>query len=354
MVEADGTAEDIDGRKIFFSFQRFKDEICKKGYCFVCGAAPNKSFNNEHIIPNWALRHCGMHQETLTLPTGNRVKYGTYKIPCCKDCNSRLSEIYETPVSKAICGGYESLITYLKEGGSSLIRAWLALIFLKVHLRDFKNRISLDKRQELGVIGDEYELSDLHHIHAIARAETAGIEIDDRVFGTLMILKIDPSLGGDPFDYCDNLAGRTLLIQIYDIALIYVIDDCGATAGMLSEQLKSMPNPISEIQLREVYARHLAANIHIKKRPTFRTELVGHGGHPRITVTLPNFEIHPFEPSIFGRVLVGALGNLTEGIVVDGKTGSAALDIVATGRVSFLFDETGAVRRSTTTDKATA
>jgi hypothetical protein len=43
-------------------------------------------------------------------------------------------------------------------------------------------------------------------------------------------------------------------------------------------------------------------------------------------------------------MFAGALGNLAESITVDGKTGEAALDIVASGRVSFLFHENGAVR----------
>lgn len=346
IIAADGTAQAFDGRTVFFPFLRFKAEICKKGHCFVCGAAPNESFNNEHIFPNWMLRHCGIHNETLRLPNGIDVKYATYKIGCCRDCNSGLGEVYEIPVSKAIRSGYESLIAYINEGGDSLIRAWLALIFLKVHLRDFQNSVSLDDRQTAAMIGDEYELHELHHIHAFARAAVAGVEIDDRVFGTLVILQVDPSTTSGTFDYCDNLLGRGLLIQIHDIALIYILDDCGATAGMLSEQLKRLPNTISKIQLREIYARHLVANMHIKERPIFRTEFVGLGDCPQITVELPDFAIHDFQPTWFGNIFAGVLGDLAEQISVDGKTGNAALDIIATGRVSFLFDQNGAPKNS--------
>lgn len=37
-----GSAKNIDGRTIFFSFERFKEEICNKGHCFVCGAHPSE------------------------------------------------------------------------------------------------------------------------------------------------------------------------------------------------------------------------------------------------------------------------------------------------------------------------
>jgi hypothetical protein len=106
IIASDGSVQDIEDKAIFFSFKRFKDEICKNGHCFVCGASPSSAFNNEHIFPNWLLKHCGIHNETLTLPSGNRVKYGTYKIPYCRSCNSQLADVYETPVSKALCAGY--------------------------------------------------------------------------------------------------------------------------------------------------------------------------------------------------------------------------------------------------------
>lgn len=325
VLTPDGSAQDIEGNITFFSFERFKNEICKKGHCFVCGAPPNRSFNNEHIFPNWILKKCQIYNEEITLPNRTLVKYGTYKIPCCKACNSRLSEIYETPISKALSNGYEGLLEYIQNGGCNNLCAWLSLIFAKVHLRDFKNRVSLDARDHHGVIGDHYELSQLHHVHAVARAANAGVNVEEDVFGTLLILQIDTSEKNTSFDYCDNLMGRTLLLQVKNVALIYVLDDCGATAGMLREQLKKLPIPLSEIQLREVYARHVAANIHIKESPTFRTEFVSPKGNPRISVELPEPKIYDYEPSIFGQILATALENYSRVISVDGNTGEKAL-----------------------------
>lgn len=345
IVAPDGSAHDIDGKTIFFSFRRFQDEICKKGHCFVCGASPNWEFNDEHIIPNWLLKYCGIHNETLTIPNGNRVKYATYKIPCCQSCNSQLAQIYEAPISKAFCTGYDGLLEFIQNGGFQLLCAWLSLIFTKVHLRDFKNRTSLDMRENTEMIGEHYDLNDLHHVHAVARAATAGVQVDEKVFGTLILLRLDVFEEGVAFDYCDNLAGRTLLLQVKDVALIYVLDDCGATGGMLSEQLKTLPDPLSGIQLREVYARHLAANIHIKESPTFRTEFLGTNGKPRISVELPELNIHHYEPAVFGRMFAGALGNYSKIIMVDGKTGEEAMEAIATGFVSFLFDEQGNIKK---------
>lgn len=332
IVAPDGTASDLTGRSIFLPFERFRDEICRKGSCFVCGSPRGKNFNDEHVIPNWLQRHCGLHKETLTLPNGVRVKYGTYKIPCCEGCNSLLGDIYETPISKAMCGGYDSVIEFIKEGGASLLCSWLALIFLKVHLLDFKNKMKLDDRENAGFIGDAYELGELHHIHAIARARTAGVHIDENVLGSLVVLRVHHDLETVDYDYCDNLLARGLLLQIKDVAFIHIIDDCGATIGMLSEQLKTIPDPITRLQLREVYAKYLAANLHLENSPEFRTEFVGPYGQPTIRAGLPEFKVREYEPTVFGQLLAGSLGELAEAIIVNGKTGDEALSLIESER----------------------
>jgi hypothetical protein len=132
-----------------------------------------------------------------------------------------------------------------------------------------------------------------------------------------------------------------MLMRIKDLALLHIINDCGATAGMLSKKLEYIPHPISGIQLREVYAHYLAANIHIKDRPVFRTEFPL---PPKITVDLPELNFHPYEPQVFGKLFAGALGTMAENVVVDGKRGADALEIIATGNVSFIFDENGKIK----------
>ncbi|MBP2559193.1 hypothetical protein J2857_001944 [Neorhizobium galegae] len=345
VVAKDGTTDDLEGNRIFFSFQNFKEQVCVKGSCFVCGAPHSrKKFNDEHVFPDWVIRRCGLQNSKFTLTNGELVPYTTYKIPCCQTCNTQLSAIYETPISKAFHQGYEGLLKFMQDGNASLIKAWLSLIFLKVHLRDFKNKVVLDERLKLGMIGDHYDLHELHHIHAVARAATAGVAINDNVFGTLAIFKIESSEDDDGFDYCDSLTGRGLLLRINDIALLHILDDCGGTAGMLSKRLEVLPHPLSQLQLREVYAHHIAANVHIRNRPVFRTE-VPLGKQPQISVELPDFELHEYDPSVFGSLFAGVIGTMIAHIVVDGAKGDEALEKIATGQVSFIFDENGNVRR---------
>lgn len=347
-----GGAFDRENRRIYFSFDEFKHGICQNKICFICGKPKGVNFNDEHVFPKWLLKHCGLQQESLNLLNGHKAKYGTYKISCCEKCNSLLGIVYERPISKAICGGYDDLIEFVLDGGNELLQCWLSLIFIKVHLRDFSNKMILDERENTGFIGDFHNLSDLHHIHAVARAGVTNLAIDSKVLGSIAIFKINNksecknqikprkknSSDGMNFDYCDSTDSRCMLIQIKDIGIVYVVDDCCTTSHMLSNQLENVPNPISGIQLREIYARYATANLQIKERPVFKTLFPNGINPPRISVDLPELQWDDFNPLLFGQLLADALGDRIKVIEVDGKRGHDALDSILTGDVSFIFN----------------
>ena len=335
---SDGTVTHASGKTVLFSFQKFKEQICQKRHCFVCGARPNKTFNDEHVIPRWLQRLCNLQNKELTIPNKEKVKYGTYKISCCKECNSKLGEIYEKPISDIISGGYEKVVESLKSDKKELICSWLSLIFLKTHLRDFTNNISLDLRENLGSIGSDYDLNDLHHTHALARAATAGVKIDPSVFGSLIVIQIEPTEENDTFDYCDNLLGHGILIKIRDTAMSYILNDCGATSSMLSKKFAEIPNPISEVQLREIYAHYLTANVHIKHRPTFGTK-ISFDGNPHIFTSLPELEFYDYKPAVFGRFFSSAIGCYVDHIQMAGKTRKETIELLKAGELTFLLDE---------------
>ena len=334
---SDGSIVDIFSRTtIFFSFTRFKEKICKQGHCFICGAAPSSHFNNEHIFPRWILKASNLFHKTLALPNGNKVKYGTYKIPCCTACNSKLGILFEEPISEAFSRGFNGVTEYIKNGGTGHLCAWLSLIFAKVHLRDFHNPQSLDDRKNTGAIADQYDLGPLHHVHAVARAASVGLDISEDVLGTLVLIHIDDKADSPTFDYCDNLDGTTLLLRFRDIALIYVLDDCGGTSAMLSAQMERLPYPISELQVREVYARYLTANAHLRGRPTFYTEVNTELASAKIKASIPELDFHEFRPDVFGNFFVGAAGAYLETLRIDGLTREDAMEKLREGNFTLL------------------
>jgi hypothetical protein len=77
----DGSFLDHSGKVLFFSIDRFVNDICLGRCCFICGAQPgSKVFNDEHVIPEWVLRKFDLFDRTITLPNGGTVKYGRFKV----------------------------------------------------------------------------------------------------------------------------------------------------------------------------------------------------------------------------------------------------------------------------------
>ena len=136
-VTEDGSIIDRAGKVIFFSAQRFVDDICLGNCCFICGARPEeKPFNDEHILPEWLLRRYDLFTKTITLPNDRMVRYDRYTVPCCADCNSLMGRLIEEPVSQVVQAGTDAVIEYIKKDGGLKMFIWTGLIFLKIHLKD--------------------------------------------------------------------------------------------------------------------------------------------------------------------------------------------------------------------------
>lgn len=164
----DDSVVDATGKIVFYSTERFAKEIAEGNCCFICGVFPDETqFNNEHVIPKWILRRFNLYERSINLPNGTTIQYDQYTVPCCADCNTFLGETFEKPIQQLIDNGTSDIEHYVKSKGPWLIFLWMALIFLKTHLKDRTLRNSLDHREADGKIADLYEWENLHHIHCI-------------------------------------------------------------------------------------------------------------------------------------------------------------------------------------------
>jgi hypothetical protein len=81
-ITPDHSVVDETGKVIFFSTDRFVNDICLGNCCFICGAKPeDKPFNNEHVLPEWLLRRHNLFDKAITLPNGATVRYDRYTVP---------------------------------------------------------------------------------------------------------------------------------------------------------------------------------------------------------------------------------------------------------------------------------
>jgi hypothetical protein len=154
---ADGTVINGTGKIINFGEERFLNDICLGDCCFICGAKPaEKPFNNEHVFPEWLLRRLDLFDKSITLPNGASLRYDRYTVPCCAECNSRMGDKVETPVSEAVGAGYDALVEFIEKGNPLAMAIWLRLIFVKTHLKDRGMRGRANKRLVTFIRGSNF------------------------------------------------------------------------------------------------------------------------------------------------------------------------------------------------------
>jgi hypothetical protein len=274
----DGTLLDAAGRVIAFSPERFVREVCEQGCCFVCGASPgSREFNDEHVLPRWLLRRHDLFDREITLPNGTRVRYGRYTISCCVDCNRELGRVLEEPVSALFAGGYDAIVDHLRDAGRDLLFRWMALVYIKTHLRDATYRWHLDRRLGNEVIGDAYQWEILHHVHCLARSAISGVGLGAGAIGSFAALPVIGSPGEEGFDYGDMYLARSFYIRSGNVALVAVLNDAGAAQISFAAVLRRLTGPLVTPQVREILANFAFANLHLRERPRFST-VPGTGG----------------------------------------------------------------------------
>jgi hypothetical protein len=211
----DGSVETKDGKILLFSVERFLAEIANGDCCFICGAEPgSKKFTDEHVIPDWVLRDKGLHSGKIVLPNQAAFMYGRYVVPCCEECNGRMAMIFEEPISAAFAEGYDGVVQIMRSGQGALLWVWLALIFLKLHLKHRELRWHVDRRLGDVKISKAYDWTQLHHIHCVIRSFYTGAVIDPKVYGSLFVLPASDAESPEEFDFADLLPGVSIFIRI--------------------------------------------------------------------------------------------------------------------------------------------
>ena len=114
----DGTVIDETRKILLFSGERFISDIVEGDCCFICGISPNDvEFNREHILPDWILSRYKLYDKQIHLPNEVGFNYGRYTVPCCKPCNSRMSEVFERPISHLHSQGFNAISEHVRRDG---------------------------------------------------------------------------------------------------------------------------------------------------------------------------------------------------------------------------------------------
>jgi hypothetical protein len=342
-ITSDGSVTDKNGRLVFCSWKRFVADICEGDHCFICDRTEQEiGFNREHILPNWMLRQFDLHAKSVTLPNRTRHPYGSYTVACCIDCNNDLSRIFETPISQAFANGFEGVHAMVERDGPMELFQWMALIFLKLHLKDRRLRKHRNLQESDAPISETYDWPTFHHLQCLARAHYSGAVIRDHVLGSMLLMEIEPDPGEEAFDLTSITDAFTLYLRAGDIALYAVFNDGRACVGAIDPVLVRITGMLNQLQARELAAELAAANMHLENRPDYRTLMSDADGADLQIVG----EVDPGGPRFVDKDydVVGfykhfLLQHAVRNVV--GRTADESAALLRQNQLSFLFDEQG-------------
>lgn len=245
--------EKVSGAKV----ELFKKEIIENKRCFICGALEKKkgvkdkkakTFNDEHIIPDWVIRRCNLSNKKITLPNESKVPYRKYKIQCCEECNSKLGRVIENPIGRLFFKGNDELLKEPRRKGVDLkLFRWLCLIFIKVHLKYGTLQGAMDKED------DTFDWEGLYRIWDVGRSALKERSLVNETQGTLIFLECKRG-SNSLYDYMDDLTNKTIMIKIGKICVIGVLDDRGRVSAILKDTLKKIKEPVTDLERREMFS----------------------------------------------------------------------------------------------------
>lgn len=339
-VAKDGSILGDNGKVIFFSLERFKEDICLGDACFICGIAPSTAdFNNEHVLPQWLLRKFNLHNRRLTLPNGVQVAYGQHTVPCCRECNTLLGRELEEPMRALMTNGFKALSENIGDAIPVIFR-WLCLTVFKNHYRDRLLRMKLDRRAGDEMIGDMYEWGELHHMHAVARTAYSGCTIDPEVIGSMHLFGLIPNEIDEKFDFCDLYQSQAVLLRIDDIAIVAVLNDSSGALNGFMHISKRITGSVTSIQLREILAHLATINLYTRERPVYSTEFDADSGKARIRAKIPKyFAMNVPDRDVLGRIMEQTCGDIIKRI--GAPDAQETLEEIRTGQYTFLFKDDG-------------
>lgn len=273
--EETGTVIHADDKRIlFYGFEDFIESIVEGYDCFICGAEyGSKPFSNEHVIPKWIMKNYCKPNGFMVLPNGSTIKHIHNTVDCCLECNAKLNEIFEKPISEMLKKDYMHVVQAIGQDESLYMKLfhWVCLLFFKTHLKDTYLLSERDRRLSSKSIADTYCWHPLYHVHEIIRSHYSGAVLSDSIQGTILVFEALDEGPDEQFDYLDNLNSQIVMIKVNKTVILAVLNDSRFCLAGGRTFLSKISGALTTIQIRELFARLRYLNDNIKMRPKFYT-----------------------------------------------------------------------------------
>lgn len=295
------------------------------------------------MIPQWVLTKANIWNSSITLPNGQRIRYGRYKVPCCKVCNSNLGNQLEGKISKSIHDGTGFSGEALSLNGAKRLWFWLNCLTLKTAIRSSNLRFYQDRRLPDQIIGSDFDSNWQYFQSALLHCCLYGGEIERSVYGSLFLFDVtDAKMTHEAFDFKDNHLGQTVLVRIGNQAAIGCLNDSSGVASITTDYLDRVSSigPLNELQLTEVFCHLTTAAIQMRK-PKFSVL----SGKDCVTLRCERYaevvELEEYDQTIFGSLLLHQMADYLPSLNISGLSYTEGLRSLLQGRISFLFSDIG-------------
>ncbi|MCR9249803.1 MAG: hypothetical protein NXI20_05240 [bacterium] len=214
----------------------------------------------------------------------------------------------------------------------------MSLIFFKTHLKDNSLLAERDRRLQSGFIGDIYNWQEFHHTHCIIRSHYTKAVIEPDVYGTLLLFPALTIEGRTGFDYFDNHASQSVMLQCGDFYLVTILNDSSMSYEIFKEDLHRINGPITPFQAREILAHLGFINLSLADRPKYISKFSPKNEY-RITANLPSKITlkAPSESDLTpGKFLHYSVKNM-----IDVENKDQILQEILEGKRNYLFNEEG-------------
>lgn len=338
-LKNDKSVEYNNGKVLYFSVERFIADIVEGDCCFICGIRPNQAeFNNEHILPKWLLKKYNLFNRKIGLPNLSMYRYDRYIVPCCMQCNTLMNTKIEQPIQQLLEKGYNEVAEYVKKEGSWLFFVWLSLIFIKTHLKDKSLKHDLKSESSTSTIADPYDWVSFHHIHCVARSFFTMPQLSPNVMGSFLVLHSKTSKHYESYDYRDLYYAKSMFIRLGDITFVTVLNDSCSSVSFVKEFVSKINGYVSPLQIRELLARLAYANIKLKNRPEYFSDINLLREEYTIQAKAADY-VELDEPSEieFGRVMYGCCEDILSATV--SVSGESDIELVKKGIYTFILDK---------------
>lgn len=268
--------------------------------CFIC----HRPFDDEvkatreDVVPKWMLKRLGLSSAAANLPSSKVFEYGKRKVPCCLDCNQRMSISLDKPVSDAFAAGCD----VVRGLDFTVLFLWLAKIYYGTRYRETGLRAQ-DHDPDSGPMLERDELqTSTEHLRRCLQFRPGQLSFAAQPGSIFVFRAGKPEDKADRFDYFvpETPPAQLVALRHNDVFVIGIFGDNGYWArrfGKLRivqafQEVVLHPVQCDEIMLwfaSEAGGAHMSSGCY---------NLVTVAGKDRTTHArfFPQFSVEPLDP----------------------------------------------------------